>query len=333
MKQNYIYAPNLTSEFKCKVPLQGTRQLFIVNGRVQGGRSPFSLRLEEGEAMEEILQIISVRHKSYKEELSTQQDFHFGKGSVGRIIQCSHTFSPDRFVTTEKVTITVEKDASAEFCIMQNEHNNAEHNTLYEANLAEGASLNMVFLSLHGGIIRNEIVVNLNGSHAQCDLAGLYLTDSRQLMDNNIHLNHLVPYCTSSQLFKGILDDEGVARFYGLIKVAPDAQKTEAYQANHNLLISDKAKAHTKPQLEIYADDVKCSHGATMGRLNEDELFYMRTRGIPAAEARILQQKAFAHEVLEKISNTQLRERMLILVERRLRGEFSHCKNCTNNCC
>ncbi len=333
MKQNYIYAPAFTSEFRCKVPLKETRQLFIVNGKVQGGQTPFSLRLEEGERMDEILQIISVRHKSYKEHLSTQQDFHFGKGSVGRIIQCSHTFSPDRFRTTEKVTITLDKEASAEFYIMQNEHNNAEHNTTYEINIAAGALLKMVFLSLHGGVIRNEIFLNLNERHAQCDLAGLYLTDSKQLMDYKIFLNHLVPECTSGQLFKGILDDEGVAHFYGRIKVAPDAQKTEAFQANHNLLISDKAKAYTQPQLEIYADDVKCSHGATIGRLNDDELFYMRTRGIPEAEARLLQQKAFAHEVLEKISNTELRERMLSLVERRLRGEFSHCSTCIRNCC
>lgn len=333
MKQNYIYAPALTSEFRCKVPLKETRQLFIVNGKVQGGKTPFSLRLEEGERMDEMLQIISVRHKSYKEHLSTQQDFHFGKGSVGKIIQCSHTFSPDRFRTTEKVTITVDKEASAEFYIMQNEHNNAEHNTTYEINIAAGASLKMVFLSLHGGVIRNEILLNLNERHAQCDLAGLYLTDSKQLMDYKISLNHLVPECTSGQLFKGILDDEGIAHFYGRIKVAPDAQKTEAFQANHNLLISDKAKAYTQPQLEIYADDVKCSHGATIGRLNDDELFYMRTRGIPEAEARLLQQKAFAHEVLEKISNTELRERMLSLVERRLRGEFSHCSTCIRNCC
>ncbi len=333
MKQNYIYAPAFTSEFRCKVPLKETRQLFIVNGKVQGGQTPFSLRLEEGEIMKEMLQIISVRHKSYKEHLSTQQDFHFGKGSVGRIIQCSHTFSPDRFRTTEKVTITVDKEASAEFYIMQNEHNNAEHNTTYEINVAAGAFLKMVFLSLHGGVIRNEILLNLNERHAQCDLAGLYLTDSKQLMDYKISLNHLVPECTSGQLFKGILDDEGVAHFYGRIKVAPDAQKTEAFQANHNLLISDKAKAYTQPQLEIYADDVKCSHGATIGRLNDDELFYMRTRGIPEAEARLLQQKAFAHEVLEKISNTELRERMLSLVERRLRGEFSHCSTCIRNCC
>jgi Fe-S cluster assembly protein SufD len=333
MEQNYIYAPALTSEFRCKVPLKETRQLFIVNGKVQGGKSPFSLRLEEGEVMKEMLQIISVRHKSYKEHLATQQDFHFGKGSSGKIIQCSHTFSPDRFRTTEKVTISLERDATAEFYIMQNEHNNAEHSTSYEVNLATGASLKMVFLSLHGGVIRNDIFLNFNEKHAQCDLAGLYLTDSKQLMDNNIYVNHLVPECNSNQLFKGILDDEGVARFYGRINVAPDAQKTEAYQANHNLLISDKAKAYTSPQLEIYADDVKCSHGATIGRLNEDELFYMRTRGIPAVEARILQQKAFAYEVLEKISNTELRERMLSLVERRLRGEFSHCSTCIRNCC
>ena len=136
-----------------------------------------------------------------------------------------------------------------------------------------------------------------------------------------------------NQMFKGILDDEGVTKFYGGIVVAQDAQHTEAFQANHNLLISDTAKAYSKPQLEIYADDVKCSHGATVGRLNEDELFYMRSRGIPVEEAKLLQQKAFAFEVLQHITSEELRARMDSLVEKRLRGEFSKCRNCSKNCC
>ena len=152
-------------------------------------------------------------------------------------------------------------------------------------------------------------------------------------MDYDILLTHQVPHCHSNQVFKGILDNNGVAHFDGLIKVVPDAQKTEAYQANHNLLVSPTARAYTRPQLEIYADDVKCSHGATIGRLNPDELFYMRTRGIPVAEARLLQQVAFTNEVVEKISSPELRERMQVLVEKRLRGEFSRCQNCSKNCC
>ena len=143
----------------------------------------------------------------------------------------------------------------------------------------------------------------------------------------------MVPRCHSSQLFKGILNNESKAFFSGKINVSKDAQKTEAFQANHNLLLSRKAKIYAQPQLEIYADDVKCSHGATSGRLDENALFYMRSRGIGAEEAKLLQQIAFVYDVLEKINNEQLQKRLQELVESRLRGEFSHCSNCSVNCC
>ena len=148
-----------------------------------------------------------------------------------------------------------------------------------------------------------------------------------------MNIFHNVPECHSSQLFKGILDGESKTSFSGRIYVAKDAQKTEAYQANNNLLASKTAKAYTQPHLEIYADDVKCSHGATVGSLNEDELFYMRSRGIEKGEARLLQQQAFAYAVLEKVSNEHLRERLGSMVESRLRGEFSECSNCSKHCC
>ena len=191
--------------------------------------------------------------------------------------------------------------------------------TTYEIELAEGASLKMVFLSLDGGTLRNRLRVTLQGRHAACDLSGICLAGGRQEMDYTVVLTHAVPQCQSTQLFKNIVGGNGVTRFNGLIKVVPDAQQTEAYQANHNLLVSESAKAFTQPQLEIYADDVKCSHGATIGRLNPDELFYLRSRGIPQAEARLLQQMAFCYEVLEKISSAKCREQMQRLVEARLR--------------
>ncbi|MCR5709646.1 MAG: SufD family Fe-S cluster assembly protein [Bacteroidales bacterium] len=190
----------------------------------------------------------------------------------------------------------------------------------YEVSLQEGSSLKMVFLSLDGALLRNRIRVSLLGRHASCDLSGLCIADGTQEMDYGIVLTHHVPQCNSTQLFKNIAGGSAVTRFSGLVKVVPDAQKTEAYQANHNLLLGDRARAFTDPQLEIYADDVKCSHGATVGRLNPDELFYMRSRGIALNEAIMLQQMAFTAEVLEKISDTELRERMRILVERRLRS-------------
>lgn len=333
IKPNFIYAPSLKKEFRCKVPLKNTRQLFVINGTVQGGGAPLDINITDGEQMEQMLQIIGVRDTGGLEKLSFDESFTFGRGSSGKIVFCSHTFSLDAFKTDENVTITLGEDSAVEFIVMQNEHNKAEHNTSYNITLAGGAQLNMVFLSLHGGVVRNNVKVSLKGSHADCTLSGLYLTDGEQLMDYSVDLVHEVPQCRSSQLFKGVLDDRGVAHFNGLIKVVPDAQKTEAFQANHNLLLSDSSRAYAKPQLEIYADDVKCSHGATVGRLNEDELFYMRTRGIPAEEAKLLQQMAFAYEVLEKISSPELRERMASLTEKRLRGEFAHCRNCSKNCC
>lgn len=332
-KSNFIYAPSLEKEFRCKVPLKNTRQIFVVNGSVQGAGAPLSIRIEDGKTMDQMLQIIGVRDSGSPLDLSFGERFSFGKGSSGKIVECAHTFTMDGFRTEQNVGITLEEGAVVEYIVMQNEHNKAEHTVNFDIRLSEGAVLNMVFLSLHGGVIRNRVKVALEGEHAQCNLNGLYLTDSEQLMDYSVEMLHLVPSCNSSQLFKGVLDDKGKAHFDGIIKVVQDAQKTEAYQANHNLLLSDDAKAFTKPQLEIYADDVKCSHGATVGRLNEDELFYMRTRGIPAKEAKLLQQMAFTYEVLDRISNQELRERMQSLVEKRLRGEFAHCQNCSKNCC
>ncbi len=332
--QQFIYVPDLQEdEFRCRVLLPDNRQQYIVNGRVRGGQTPFVLDLRDGERMDKSLQIIGIRNADLVGDLTFEETFRFGRNSSGRIIICSHTITPDEFHTTENARIELAEGASAEFFVMQNEHNKARHDLRCSVSLSEGASLRMVFISLHGGEINNDIMVELNGRHAECDLSGLYLADTGQKMSNSVNLKHLVPDCNSNQLFKGILNDDAVSNFYGGILVAPDAQRTEAFQANHNLLLSDLAKAHSKPQLEIYADDVKCSHGATVGRLDEDELFYMRSRGITADEARLLQQMAFAYEVLERITSDELRERVQSLVEGRLRGDFASCKGCTKNCC
>jgi Fe-S cluster assembly protein SufD len=220
--------------------------------------------------------------------------------------------------------IALEAEASAEYVVLQDAVAQ-ESETAYEISLDEGASLRMVFLSLGGSLLRNRLRVTLQGCHAACDLAGICLADDRQEMDYDILLTHEVPQCRSNQLFKNIVGGQAVTRFNGLIKVVPDAQQTEAYQANHNLLASETAKAYTQPQLEIYADDVKCSHGATIGRLNPDELFYLRSRGIPQAEARLLQQMAFCNEVLEKIASSEIREKMQAMVEIRLRQLGGFC--------
>ena len=188
----------------------------------------------------------------------------------------------------------------------------------YKISLAEDSHLNLVVTSVFGKSITNNFEVVLAGEHSECNLSGLYLIDGNQFVENNIILNHDAAKCNSNQLFKGIVDQNGISKFYGLIKVAPDSQKTEAYQANHNLLMSDDAKAFTKPQLEIYADDVKCSHGATIGKLDEEEAFYLRSRGITEGESATLLQIAFISEVIEKIPDKSLQEEIRQIVENRL---------------
>jgi Fe-S cluster assembly protein SufD len=156
--------------------------------------------------------------------------------------------------------------------------------------------------------------------------------DRHQHIDNQVYINHSAPECTSRELFKGILDDHASGVFNGHINVNRDAQQTNAFQTNRNILLTDKATIDTKPFLEIYADDVKCSHGATVGQLDAEALFYIRSRGISANNARILLMYAFAAEVTNKIAIPELRQRMDDMVKKRLRGELSQCEQCVLNC-
>ena len=219
---------------------------------------------------------------------------------------------------TGRFALTLEAGAAATVYVLQDEPSDAVLDAAFEVTLAAGASLQMVFVALGGAQIFNRLKIALQGPRADCRLGGLYLPGGDQQMSFDVRLSHDVPECYSSQLFKGILRDRARSRFDGLIYVAPAAQKTEAYQANHNLLLSTEARATAKPQLEIYADDVKCSHGATVGRLNEEELFYMRSRGITAAEAARLQQMAFVGEVLALIPDPALRDSLSARVLSRL---------------
>ncbi len=343
---NYKYAPSLPEEFRCRVPLPGTVQALVNNGIlrdkvefdagikiVPGKDIGFVYNVPANCIAKESLQVISFRDSSNTSDISYQNSLVFGKDSESSMLLCTHTLSMDQFNTDEIVNIDIEEGATADIVVMQNEHNSSRHKVTFRVKVSRKGNVRINVVTLHGAQLDNSFEVDLKGKEAKCELNGVYLVDGTQKINTEVRMNHLVPDCWSSQLFKGILDDKSVASFTGRILVAKDAQKTEAYQANHNLLVSSSAKAYAKPQLEIYADDVKCSHGATSGRLDENALFYMRSRGIGASEAKLLQQLAFAYDVLEKIDNDKLRQRLYDLVESRLRGEFSHCDNCSMNCC
>ena len=171
-----------------------------------------------------------------------------------------------------------------------------------------GQRTDFVLLVYPGVSCEVKMDVRLLGEGAEANLYGVYVCGGSEKVRISVEMHHDVPHCNSRQLFKGIAGGTSKVDFYGKIIVAQDAQKTEAYQENHNLLLSDDAKVDTKPQLEIYADDVKCSHGATIGSLNEEEQFYMRSRGITLEDAKVLQMISFIAPVLENIQDESERE-------------------------
>ena len=170
------------------------------------------------------------------------------------------------------------------------------------------AKVDIVVLILPGVSCDLHLDVELQGEGAEADIYGAYVCGADERVKIAVDMHHKVPHCNSRQLFKGIAGGCSRVDFYGKIIVAQDAQKTEAYQENHNILLSDGARVDTKPQLEIYADDVKCSHGATIGRLNEEEQFYMRSRGISLEDAKVLQMISFIAPVLEHVADESQRE-------------------------
>ncbi|MEA5004944.1 MAG: SufD family Fe-S cluster assembly protein [Rikenellaceae bacterium] len=346
MALQYKYNPEIPEVFRCRVPLPGTNQAYLLNGHLREtlkveeklelkaeDATGFNVKVYPKALVADTLQIISVRDSEDISDLRFSNSLSFGESSDSAILLCTHTLSMDEFRTESDISINLSEGSRANIVIMQNEHNGSSHKMNFNIKQAKDSYLRMNIISLHGAKLENFVNTALEGEGAVCELNGLYLVDGKQEITTSVNMMHLVPRCHSSQLFKGILDNESKAVFSGLINVAKDAQKTEAYQANHNLLLSRKAKVYTQPQLEIYADDVKCSHGATSGRLDELALFYMRSRGIGLHEAKLLQQLAFVYDVLEKINNETLRLRLQELVESRLRGEFGQCTNCSMNCC
>jgi Fe-S cluster assembly protein SufD len=228
--------------------------------------------------------------------------------------------------------VFLDRDATLDHYKLQNKDSHSTLiNTIYFRQ-SEESSLSSNSISLNGGIIRNNSVVKLEGENASAEITGLYLMDRNQHIDNRVFVDHAVPHCQSNELFKGVLDDHATGVFNGHVLVRRDAQQTIAYQRNSNILLTDKATIDTRPFLEIYADDVKCSHGATVGQLDANALFYIRSRGISEASAKILLMYAFAAEIINKIGIPELRQRIDDMVKKRLRGELSYCDQCVLHC-
>jgi Fe-S cluster assembly protein SufD len=241
------------------------------------------------------------------------------RGARASVIESYVTLAPGATYWTNAVTEVVAGPNSwLEHTRIQRESERAYHVGLTHVEQQRDSHYRSFSMAMGGALARHNLHVRLNGENVETLMYGLYLTRGEQLADNHTAIYHDQPNCRSWEVYKGILDDRSRAVFNGKVFVKPEAQKTDAKQTNRNLLLSDTAKVNTKPQLEIFADDVKCTHGATVGRLDDIALFYARSRGVPAVEAQRLLTYAFAAEVIEEVALGPVRDELERLVRERL---------------
>lgn len=250
------------------------------------------------------------------------------QGAQARLLICDHAMDNVNFLSTQVVEIFAGENSVFDLYELEETHTSTvRFSNLYVKQEADSSVL-LNGMTLHNGTTRNTTEVILAGEGAEINLCGMAIEDKNQHVDNHTFIDHAVPRCNSTELFKYVLDDQSTGAFTGIVLVRPDAQKTSAQQTNRNLLATREARMYTQPQLEIYADDVKCSHGATIGQLDETALFYMRSRGISEKEARLMLMFAFVNEVIDTIRLDALKDRLHLLVEKRFRGELNKCQGC-----
>jgi len=280
----------------------------------------------------DVVQMVNIVDSDRNLMLQARNLVILGNNSHLRLVQCDDSINHKVTFINSVSEVYLGRDSSLDHYKLQNKDENSTLiNSMYFYQ-ESGSSLSSNAISLNGGIIRNNTVVKLVGENSSANIYGVYLMDRNQHIDNQVFIDHMVPRCQSSEMFKGILDDHASGVFNGHVIVRKDAQQTNAHQTNKNILLTDKATIDIKPFLEIYADDVKCSHGATVGQLDSDAMFYIRSRGISESNARILLMYAFAAEVVNKISIPELRQRIDDMVKKRLRGELSYCDQCVLHC-
>jgi Fe-S cluster assembly protein SufD len=292
----------------------------------------YFLYVPKDTTIEKPIQLINFLQTSESAFVTQRNFICLEEGANVKIITCDHTLNLNPYLNNSVSEIFVGSNAHLEYYTLQNQHNHTTSLNSVFIHQERDSKVTTLFSSLHGGLIRNNLNFVLDGENAEAILYGMAFIDRKQHVDNFTRVIHAKPHCMSNQVYKNVLDDESTGAFAGRIHVVRDAQKTNAFQRNNNLLLTDKATMQTKPQLIIDADDVKCSHGATVGQIDEEALFYLRARGIDEGKARLMMMNAFAHEVIQQISVEPLRNRIDELVDKRLRGEVARCHECAYNC-
>ena len=250
------------------------------------------------------------------------------EGAELKMLFCDHAADDKNFLATQVIEAYVGDNASLDlYCLEETHYKNVRLSNVYIDQQAN-SRVNHNVITLHNGVTRNKLDLTFSGEGAECQCYGCVIADKQQHVDNNTLITHKVAHCTSNELYKYVLDDKATGAFAGRVLVEHGAQKTSSQMTNQNLTSTKEARMYTQPMLEIYADDVKCAHGSTVGQLNDAALFYMRQRGISLDEAKLLLQNAFINEVIDKMQLEPLRDRLHYLVEKRFRGELNKCDGC-----
>ena len=278
--------------------------------------------------VERAIQVINILRSDVDLMVNRRVLIILEEGAEIKMLFCDHAADDKKFLTTQVIEAYVGENASLDlYCLEETHAKNVRVSNVYIDQQAN-SRVNHNVITLHNGVTRNKLDLTLSGEGAECQCNGCVIADKQQHVDNNTLITHRATHCTSNELYKYVLDDEAVGAFAGRVLVEHGAQKTTSQMTNQNLTATKEARMYTQPMLEIYADDVKCAHGSTVGQLNDAALFYMRQRGITLAEAKMLLQNAFINEVVDKMQLEPLRDRLHYLVEKRFRGELNKCEGC-----
>lgn len=288
----------------------------------------FLLYVPDGVIIEKPLQLITLLSSNVDLMVNRRILVVLGRGAKAKLLLCDHSLSANQFLTTQVVEVFAKDEAALELYDLEETH--YANKRISELYVSQGASTDVEidYVTLHNGQTRNTVFATFQGRESRLSLNGVATIDKEQHVDNMTFVDHRCPDCISNELFKYVLDDKASGAFAGKVLVRHGAQHTESQQTNRNICLTREARMFTQPQLEIYADDVKCSHGATVGQLDDKAMFYMRQRGIPEAEARMMLMQAFVGEVIGRVSLEPLRDRLNRLVEKRFRGELTQCEGC-----
>ena len=286
------------------------------------------VHVAKGVKADRAIQVINILRSDVDLMVNRRVLIEVEEGAELKMLFCDHAADDHHFLATQVIEVFVGPNAKLDLYCLEETHAKSVRVSNVYIEQQRDSRVNHNIITLHNGVTRNRLDLDLVGEGAECQCNGCVIADKQQHVDNNTLITHHVSHCTSNELYKYVLDGEATGAFAGRVLVKPGAQKTISQMTNQNLTATRKARMYTQPMLEIYADDVKCAHGSTVGQLNDAAMFYMRQRGIPEQEARTLLQQAFINEVIDSIELEPLRDRLRYLVEKRFRGELNKCEGC-----